>query len=201
MTTIATWLARTAVLLTLNAVAQSSAEYPTVLKGTTVDEAGHPVANAAMALYSFQEGWGSSPTELRLSQRTVTDAAGGFTLEFPAGQAALVLARKPGLASAWRRFERPPAETITLTLLPPATLAGIVIDEQEQPVNGAEVSVGATFSAEVRQGGGRSYQYLSDALARECYSTKTGADGHFRIEAFPTNSSANLVVQIGRAHV
>ncbi len=61
------------------------------------------------------------------------------------GRMGFLLARKPGLAPAWKQLGQPfnPAgETEErLVLTPPAALAGVVVDEADKPVANAEVSV------------------------------------------------------------
>ena len=42
--------------------------------------------------------------------------------------------------------------------------------------------------------GGTSYAYLGGKPGRECFSTRTAADGKFVIQGFPTNAAADLAV-------
>ena len=66
-----------------------------------------------------------------------------------------LLARKPGLAPAWKQLNQPlgfaPDTEEKLALTPPAALAGLVVDEADKPVANAEVSVDAVPSVKVRR--------------------------------------------------
>ena len=196
MRTIRQWLARATVALALAAVAQPNAENATAIAGTVVDEAGRAVEGASVEVHSPTDGSTFAVSGLQLDHRVITDDQGAFEIDSATGRFVLLLARKPGFAPTWRQFVRGTAEAPTLVLPSPSVLAGIVVDETEQPVGGAEVSVYLAFSESPGPQGARSFNYLGAPLARECFSTRTGPDGHFRIDGFPTNASANLMVRL-----
>jgi protocatechuate 3,4-dioxygenase beta subunit len=192
MRAIRQWLARATVALALAAVAQPNAENATAIAGTVVDEAGRPVEGASVEVHSPTDGSAFAVSGLQLDHRVVTDDKGAFKIDSPTGRFVLLLARQPGFAPTWRQFVRGAAEAPTLVLPSPSVLAGIVVDETEQPVGGAEVSVYLAYS---ESPGPQGANYLGAPLARECFSTRTGPGGHFRIDGFPTNASANLMVR------
>lgn len=182
--------------LALGALAQTGANNPAPLKGTVVDASGAPAAGATVGLYSSPSS-GFALEELELEAQVVTDATGAF--EFggqPRSSFVNVLARKPGLAPAWSTVTRLRSPPLRLVLTPPGTLAGTVVDETDKPVNGAEVST-AFVTMEVPNGnGGRDTALLAGPQARELFSSRTDAEGRFRIESFPTNASAMLLVRV-----
>jgi len=163
------------------------------LAGKVVDAEGRPVAGAVVECYEYGRGLPFPSAEMEMRQRTTTDTNGAFELRGVRARVVL-LARKPGLAAAWHQLIATPGAEQRLTLVSPAVLAGVVVDEKDQPVAGAQVSVAIAYSETTREGGGRAFNYLSDTPARECFTARTSADGRFRISDFPTNASAALTV-------
>lgn len=197
MKTTRLWALGSALLVALGAWAQTETNRPATLKGTVVGAAGSPVAGATVGIYAINAGAGSGPEDVQLEGQVVTDAQGSF--EFagrPRGGFATLLARKPGLAPAWIDLRRLASQPQRLVLTPPATLAGTVVDETGKPVRGAEVTVALASRETPAETGGRVMAYLTGKLARECFSARSGADGQFRIEGFPTNASALLTVRL-----
>ncbi len=81
-------------------------------------------------------------------------------------------------------------------LTPPALLVGTVVDEAEKPVADAEVSVVVAISEIQLESGGRNFAYLTGKPAGDTFKARTGADGRFRIEGFPSNATASLTVKV-----
>jgi protocatechuate 3,4-dioxygenase beta subunit len=181
--------------LAVNAHAATNAPQTFRVAGTVVDAAGKPVAGATVGYWRY-EGRPPLPNGLELKEQITTSTNGAF--EFQVSRAvALMLARKPGLAPGWTSYLTPrndlPEQRLVLTT--PTVLAGKVVDEAGKAVAGAEVFV-STATSEITLGGGaRTFAYLSGKPARECFSTRTSADGRFRIAGFPTNASADLAVE------
>jgi len=191
---------RSLVLVTafaLGANAQTNAPQTFRLTGKVADASGKPVAGAAVESYQYAGGGSFGPGDMEPKQRVTTGTNGDF--EFLLSRAATVLlARKPGLAPAWKQYWNPtkdlPEEHLVLTA--PTTLAGVVVDEADKPVADAHVFVSLAFTEISLAGGGRTFSSLGGKLARECFTARTGADGRFRIEGFPTNATADLAVQV-----
>jgi hypothetical protein len=164
------------------------------LSGTVVDEQGRPVADATVDCYHYPARPGYLDGEPELEQRAVTDSNGAFTISSSAGKT-LVVVRKAGLATGWKTwnpFLGDSSEPLVLTA--PTALAGVVVDENQQPVAGAEVWVsGASFGDEYARAAHRND--LFGQPARECFSARTTADGRFRIENFPAYGRAALDVR------
>jgi len=165
------------------------------LMGKVEDAAGQPIAGASVECYQQVEVGPFLPGDMAMRQRAISGTNGQFDLQI-ARVTTVVIARKPGLAPAWSQYWNPtsdlPAERLVLT--PPTTLAGIVVDDTDKPVAGAEVWVGAAYSEKLMDDNSRSFSYLNGKPARQCFSTRTTADGRFRLEGFPTNAVADLGV-------
>ena len=110
-----------------------------------------------------------------------------------------LLAQKPGLAPAWKQLNQPfnpvgdTEEHLVLTT--PTALAGVVVDETDKPVANAGVSAAMAVCEISREDGARSFNYLNGKPARDCFAARTDAAGRFRIENFPANATAALMVE------
>lgn len=135
-----------------------------------------------------------------LKNQTVTTTNGTFAFSEPAAGGFLV-AHKPGLATIWKQmnqmfgFVQASDEKLQLVLAPPAALAGVVLDGTGKPVPHAAVFVSMAVSEMSEETPGRAFNFITDRTARESFAARTDAAGHFRIENFPTNATANLGVQ------
>jgi protocatechuate 3,4-dioxygenase beta subunit len=161
--------------------------------GTVTDAAGNPLAGATVEYWRYE-----GRLHLELKQQSITGTNGVF--EFPVSRTmGFLLARKPGMAPAWKRLGQPfnPADEteVRLVLTPPAVLAGVVVDEANKPVANAEVSVAKAVREISPEDGARSFNYFTGKLAHDCFAAHTDAAGRFRIENFPTNATATLAVQ------
>ncbi|HTY88922.1 MAG TPA: carboxypeptidase regulatory-like domain-containing protein [Candidatus Acidoferrum sp.] len=175
----------------------NSAAQSTNYSGTVTDAAGHPLAGATVEYWRY-EGIGPMQNHLELKQKVTTGTNGVF--ELPVSPAVgFLLARKPGLAPAWRQLGQPfntaPGTEPRLLLTSPGALAGAVVDETDQPVTGAVVEVVMAATEIPFEGGGPSFNFFNGPPARDCFTARTDAAGHFRIDGFPTNASAILTVQ------
>src|ERR1035438_3165731 len=169
--------------------------------GTVTDAAGNPLAGATVEYWRY-EGNPFLANRLELKTQITTETNGTF--EFQVSRVAgFLLAKKPGLAPAWKQSGEfgQPFNSIRdgeehLVLTPPAALAGMVVDETDKPVANAEVSVATAISEISREGGARNlYNYFLGKPAHDCFAARTDAAGRFRIENFPTNATAALAVQ------
>ncbi|MBI5384335.1 MAG: carboxypeptidase regulatory-like domain-containing protein [Verrucomicrobia bacterium] len=187
-----------AAALAVSALAATDTTGTFPLKGKVVDGLGKPVAGAVVERYQYDRSQPQGPTEMKMQQSATTDADGNFELlaARTSRTSTLLLARKSGLALAWKQFIPTPTRAdASLVLTPSAVLAGTLVDEADKPVAGAEVFVAMACSETTTEGGGRSYNYLSGKLARQCYTARTAADGRFRMENFPTNAACELAAR------
>ena len=180
--------------LAISAQSNTEADSTFTITGKVVDAEGGPVAGATVERHQPDPSRALAADDPALRQTTTTDAEGAFELRVTR-ELVILVARKPGLGPAWRQFAPTPGVAQTLTLTPSAVLAGVVVDESDQPVAGAEVFVVVAFSEDQTAGGRRRFQYLSGHPARECFHAATDPEGRFRIEPFPTNATAALRVK------
>lgn len=163
--------------------------------GKAVDDQGRPVAGATVECYLD-----SSPAaaytgrNFVLKERGTTDSEGGFAVSAGEG-VAIVVVKKEGLAAGWRTFASVPGNSgDPVVLTAPTALAGLVVDEKEDPVADAEVWVSMAFP-ELERGASVQRNTILGKPARDCFSVRTTADGHFRIANLPTNTQADLAVR------
>lgn len=162
------------------------------ITGKVLDIRGQPIPAARIQLFRRGPSRGEASGAYEFHEEVASDTDGKFHLS--SGMASDVLiGRHAGLAPAWFRLS-PLGGEPCVTLVAPTVLAGEVVDTTGKPVAGAEVHV-ASASSETSLDGRRSRQNLSGPLARDLFSTRTGGDGRFRIQAFPTNASARLLVR------
>jgi protocatechuate 3,4-dioxygenase beta subunit len=163
--------------------------------GTVLDEKGQPVAGATVDFYQYQSSWGwfgGIPWNPEVKQHAITDSSGGFAISSPFG-ASLVVVKKPGFAPAWKNWNSSLADSSEpLVLTAPTTLSGLVVDDNDKPVAGAEVWVSNVIVGEVFSES--QFNNLSGQAARDCFSARTGTDGRFLIENFPADGHASLTV-------
>ena len=175
----------------------NTAEQTVKLSGTVADSAGQPIAGATVECWHY-EGNFLSTGEMEVETQTNTAADGSFELHVAPGTDVL-LARKAGLAPAWRQTGQPYSplsETENkLVLTPPESLEGVVVDESNQPVANAEVFVTTAFSEIALENGGRMFAYVTGKPARNNFSARTDRAGHFSIGGFPTNAAAIFAVR------
>lgn len=170
------------------------------VSGTVVDAQGKPVAGAEVDYYQFPNNpFMMAPPEVEASQRATTDNTGAYTLSVSPGPANIV-ASKAGLAPAWKTLQSTPTAPIQPMALSSSTfLAGTVVDETDHPLADAEVSVYVAMDRSGVNAGGQ-INLLFGKVAGKLFSARTSADGHFRIEGFPTGAQAAMDVKIaGRA--
>jgi hypothetical protein len=133
------------VCLTFLTEAQTTAPGTLQVKGKVVDPEGRPVEGAVVEVHRQDPGSRAYLVdEMELQQRLTTRADGSFGFTSPRSSL-LVLARKEGLAAAWSRFMPAPGAEQRLVLGKGSVLAGVVLDEAQQPVSGADVSVSAAI--------------------------------------------------------
>jgi protocatechuate 3,4-dioxygenase beta subunit len=167
--------------------------------GTVTDAGGHPLAGATVEYWSAGANYGFASLRTGLENQTNTAADGAFELADLSGPGFL-LARKPGLASAWQMWRGPldpwaeSGAQVKLVLGPPAPLAGTVVDAAGRPVANAAVAVIVAFGEMPPDVSEPDINALFGNPARTGFAARTDAAGRFRIENFPVNAKAMLTV-------
>ena len=164
--------------------------------GIVTDAAGKPLAGATVEYWHY-EGNRFMAVHAELKKKITTRADGQFVFQV-SRESGILLARKTRLAPAWKQMNQQygsgPGADEHLVLTPPTILAGVVLDNSNQPVAHAKVCVAMATSDVSTEEGGWNFNYLSGEMARACFAGRTDASGHFRIENFPTNAAASLTV-------
>ncbi len=157
-----------------------------VATGKVVDQQGRPVPDA--------EVWTWAPHRDE-DMRTRSDLHGVFRLEFDPGDRRYwpVLAIAPGLSVGACDYSVEEPKPLLIRLVPEATVHGVVVDPQGQPVPGAEVLLRALFGLPATQPDGQDEHILLgwDGPIRDT----TGADGKFVIGHVPEGAKAELQVK------
>jgi len=142
-------------------------------------------------MFSFSQPRRRRLAEIESKQFKASDTNGAYEFSVPCG-AVIVTAKKTGFGSGWKTWQSAPMGVVDpLVLAPPSILAGMVADENGQPVTNALVSV----SAAADKGKGewtKQPNFLFGKAAKDLFSASTAADGHFRILNFPTGAQATL---------
>ena len=114
--------------------------------GKVVDNQGQPLAGVKVALHVLTYGQIPNPYDSKLIEEVTTRVNGEFSFSTTAKSDVFrygyIVAVKEGLAlgfANWRMDEG--NKEIQIKLDQPKELAGIVVDEKDKPVSGAQVSI------------------------------------------------------------
>ena len=169
--------------------------------GTVTDADGKPLAGTTVEYWHYEENpanpFQQEPPEME-KQIATAGADGAFSFQVSPSMG-ILLAKKPGLAPAWKLLNQMPNSAREtegkLVLTPPGTLSGTVLDESNKPVAGVEAYAMMALGEKSQTGGVMTFNSLFGKPARDLFSACTDAAGHFRIENFPSNAVAMLAVE------
>lgn len=167
--------------------AEKAASYR--IGGRILDKSGAPLADATVAACAHGR-------ELTLERETKSDSDGLFELPLSGGSA-LLLARKDGYAYMWKSWASFRTGPEVLVLTAPFSVAGVVVDEAGASVADAEVWVKAAVIEHKGRYSTPDYAMLNGTLARDCFSTRSGPDGRFRIGQLAAEAGVLLVASKG----
>jgi protocatechuate 3,4-dioxygenase beta subunit len=175
-------------------VSASGAEAPP-RKGKVVDHQAQPVAGAAVEAHAWVADPVSGGGSVAKKAETTTDTTGSFEIPYSGPAGMVLLVRKAGLAPAWVQMHNASQDEISLVLSPPSPIAGVVVDENDKPVEGAEVFMSVGIIELSTLDGNRNASYLTGKPAQSLFSTQSDKAGKFELKNFPTNATANLGVR------
>ncbi len=170
--------------------------------GKVLDEQGGAIADVNIKLYAVEVELGSLSYNLKCTQESTSDAEGRFTLQSAAGDSvyseqAIILADKEGLALGWANWRLRENASVEIALGPPKVLAGTVVDENGNPVGGAEVGISFMWIQTDGQP-----QYIVGNMSLELLTTQTDTEGKFSFDRIPDKASAEFIVKKpGRATI
>jgi len=167
--------------------------------GVVMDSQGKAVEGANVVVYEVaMSGDAMSARELGSS---ATDAEGRFAIPLGSAESArlgrqtmrMVLASREGFSLGW--FDvvpdamRSASSEGKITLEPPSTLAGTIVDESGAPIADAEVGVFLI------KGKLDSMNFVMGLPPINALLAKTGADGRFSFDAVPPSATAEFLVK------
>ncbi|HIJ67349.1 MAG TPA: hypothetical protein HPP51_03580 [Planctomycetes bacterium] len=170
--------------------------------GKIVDKQDRPIADAKVKLYKVAVETVGVSFKMELAQQAVTGADGTFTLnseviEEQYSNQAIILADKEALAFGWDNWRLDKDADVEITLGPAEVLAGIVVDENGEPIDNAEVGIPFMLAPN-----GGQPRYLVGYMSLEFLSTKSDSEGKFSFDRIPAEATAEFVVKKpGRATV
>jgi len=170
--------------------------------GTVVDAQGRPISAAQVTLYVIKHAAGSAPHPMTRSDVSITTADGAFSFSASANSDSrrygYIVAEKRGMAFGFANWLMSQgSENLEIELGQPKELAGTVVDENDNPVSGAEVSIPVLVTGTSRHRRG-----LSGPPAMEMFTSTTDRTGRFRFTRIPADTTAEFVLKkAGRATV
>jgi len=169
--------------------------------GKLVDEKGQPIAGAKVSLHEISYGGTTYAYEVRLIEQVTTEADGGFALKVAAQtdvfRQAVTIAEKEGLAIGWDNWDMRQDKQQDIRLGQPKQLSGLVVDENNNPIADAEVSISYALAGE-----GDNRRYLARQFAPKLLVVQTDASGKFTFDNLPADATFELMAKkAGRATI
>ena len=161
-----------------------------VFSGKILRSDGGPVAGAKVTLYEPLVA--EPPFEIRVLAQTTSADDGTYRFSIAVGGAdgegptyGTIVVQKEGLSLGWASWPDPRLDRQRdITLTEPKDFAGIVVDGQGRPVDGARVFVvGGQYERRPAQAGFPEYLYTG--VARRLLTTTTDATGKFTVRGLP----------------
>ncbi len=167
--------------------------------GKVVDDAGKPVAGAKVTLYQLMPDAGGQELKKAAAEEQITKEDGGFsfsaeTLADKQYQFGMLIARKDGFAISWDNWDIRKDKTTELAMSKPYSLRGIVVDDADKPVVGAEVRISMLLLGNP-QSGPEKYRYLTSIEPLDVLATATDSKGIFVFNNIPADSKAEFTVK------
>jgi protocatechuate 3,4-dioxygenase beta subunit len=167
--------------------------------GKVVDDANKPVAGAKVTLYQLMPDVGGQERKKATTEEQITKEDGSFsfsaeTLADKQYQFAMLIARKEGFAIGWDNWDMRKDKTTMLPMSKPYTLRGIVVDDANKPVVGAEVRISMLLLGNP-QSGPEKCRYLVSIEPLDLLVTTTDASGIFVFNNIPAEAKAEFTVK------
>jgi protocatechuate 3,4-dioxygenase beta subunit len=169
--------------------------------GKVVDAQGQPIAGARVSLYQVDYDQATYTSDSNLAGEVATAADGVFSfivrVESGGYQDGYIVAEKEGLALGFADWRISKDEKFEIELNQAKKLAGVVVDENNEPVPGVSVSVWL-----LAVGKGEEQRRLGRPVAAELLTSVTDADGRFAFANISAEATADfLIKKTGRATV
>ena len=163
--------------------------------GKVVDAEGGPIEGARVRFYT------ASSQDARLTGDTATGTDGTFSFGAPAKRDGYrygyIVAEKGELAIGLANWRMSEDEETEIKLGPAKELAGVVVDENDNPVSGARINISM-----LKIGEGEQRRGLSSAIGAKLLTVSTDAEGKFSFGRIPAEATAEFIVRKdGRATI
>lgn len=171
--------------------------------GTVVDAQERPIAGTEVTFYVMQYGPRTNPYLVSKSgPSTTADGAFSFSASadthIPRYRYGYIVAKKEGMAFGFVRWDmREGNKELKIELGQPKELAGIVVDENDRPVSGAEIRIAVLLIGKMEDQRG-----LSGPPVMDMFTSTTDRIGRFRFTRIPADATVEFLLRkAGRATV
>ena len=179
-------------------IASSQETKQTTFTGRVIDTEGKPVAGATVKFYDGKYTRSMYTMDIAEAIETTSDADGRFSLiretDFPYGY---IVVEKEGLALDCAEWNKRESQEFEFKLGRAEELAGIIVDENGEPVSDAEVGILTLLIGDIE-----AQHSLGTNSASKILSTVTDDKGRFSFINLPADAGLELMVKkAGRATV
>ncbi len=186
-------------LLTVAAPGQQTK--PLTCTGKVIDTQGQPVVGARVRLYEVLYNATTYSYDIRLMEEATTKTDGAFSFSIIADSSAYlggyIVAQKEGLAMDYDSWDMEKDKALEIKLGQAKELAGIVVDQSDKPVSGAQLSISSLLIDE-----GEKLRELIGLVTLKVLTTSTDSAGRFKFTGIPAEATAEFIVKKkGRATV
>ncbi|MCP4610325.1 MAG: redoxin domain-containing protein [Planctomycetes bacterium] len=191
-------------VLLIGIINHSSAEEAKQItcKGKVVDDQGHSIADAKVTLHEMVYNKATRSYDTKVAGEVTTETGGAFSFntsaESDVSRDGYIIVEKEGLALGFANWEmRKGDKELQIKLGQPKELAGVVVDENDKPVAGAQVSILMLIIGTMRDDRG-----VSGPVAADLFTSTTDAAGKFKFTRIPAEATAEFIMKKeGRATV
>jgi len=182
--------------------AQSEQAKQITCMGKVVDIQNQPITGAKVTLHEMVNNEATRSYDTMVIGEVTTETDGAFSFNTSAEsdvyRYGYIVAEKEGLAlgfANWRMRESD--KELQIKLGQPKELAGVVVDENDKPVSGAQVSILMLIIGTMRDDRG-----VSGPVAAELFTSTTDEVGKFKFTRIPAEATVEFIMKKeGRATV
>lgn len=174
--------------------------------GTVVNDQNQPIEGAKVTLYELGVSSSFLIPDLKTKEDVITKTDGKFAFTIKKGtrfSQVMITAQKDGLAMDWANWLPAKDQTFKMTLGKPMTLAGVVVDDANEPVYDAEVRVMMMVIGELNNPQNNAQKQPRFLIGMEPFDilvTRTNEWGRFSFNNIPADAAAEFMVRkTGRA--
>ena len=160
--------------------------------GKVINAESQPITDVKVSLYEYDS---------KLAAEVTTEADGAFSFSISAESDSYrygyIVAEKEGRALGCGNWDMKKDKALEIKLGQAKELAGVVVDQSDEPVSGAQVSISMLLIGE-----GEEQRRLSGPVATQLLTLITDTAGKFAFTGIPAEATAEfLVKKTGRATV